>query len=68
MVLISPGGTVLASTTDAEGNYSFTVSPSGKPFRLVPSKDGFAFDPIDRSVVMSIEDRRVLDFVGKEQP
>jgi uncharacterized membrane protein YgcG/predicted Zn-dependent protease len=68
VVLISPGGTVLASTTDAEGNYSFTVSPSGKPFRLVPSKDGFAFDPIDRSVVMSIEDRRVMDFVGKEQP
>jgi len=68
VVLISPRGTVLASTTDADGNYSFTVSPSQKPFRLVPSKDGLAFDPIDKTVVMFTEDRKAIDFVGKEQP
>ena len=67
VVLISPRGSVMASTTDAEGNYSFTVSPSDKPFRLVPSKDGFVFDPIDKTVVITTEDR-TANFSGKEQP
>lgn len=68
IVLISPRGSVLASTTDSEGNYSFSVSPSEKPFRLVPSKDGFVFDPIDKTLVMLKEDRSAINFSGKEQP
>lgn len=67
IVLISPRGSVLASTTDTEGNYSFTVSPSEKPFRLVPSKDGFVFEPIDKTVVITTEDRAV-NFFGRSQP
>jgi tetratricopeptide (TPR) repeat protein len=33
VVLISPSGSVIASTTDNEGNYSFTVMPSQKTYR-----------------------------------
>lgn len=65
VVLISPRGSVLASTTDAEGNFSFTVSPSDKPFRVLPSKDGISFDPIDRTVVISTDDVKDVDFAGK---
>ena len=45
VVLISPQGTVLASTTDEQGNYSFTVaaSMSTRSFRIIPSKEGFTF-------------------------
>jgi uncharacterized membrane protein YgcG/tetratricopeptide (TPR) repeat protein len=68
IVLISPRGSVLASTTDAEGNYSFIVSPSEKPFRLVPSKDGLVFDPIDKMLVIFTQDRSAINFTGKEQP
>lgn len=68
VVLISPRGSVIAATTDSEGVYTFTVSPSEKPVRLVPSKDGFIFDPIDKTVLMKTEDRAAIDFVGKEQP
>src|SRR5829696_5043059 len=36
VVLISPSGTVLASTTDNNGNYSFTVAPSQHTYRVIP--------------------------------
>ena len=39
VVLISPRGTVLVATTDADGKYSFSISPSQRNYRLVPSKD-----------------------------
>ena len=39
VVLISPRGTVLATTTDTDGNYSFIVSPSSQSYRIIPSKD-----------------------------
>lgn len=64
VVLISPRGSVLASTTDSEGNYSFTVSPSEKPFRVLPSRDGFSFTPLDKILVMTAEDQKDVDFVG----
>ena len=41
VVLISPKGSVLAATTDAEGRYSFIVSRSRLSYRVIPSKDGF---------------------------
>ncbi len=64
VVLISPSGTVLASTTDRAGNYSFTVAPSQKTYRVIPSKDGFSFAPIDKIFVGLIEDQREIDFVA----
>ncbi|MFN2517339.1 MAG: carboxypeptidase regulatory-like domain-containing protein, partial [Pyrinomonadaceae bacterium] len=48
VVLISPQGTVLASTTDDQGNYSFTVAPSAHSYRIIPSRDGFTFEPGDK--------------------
>jgi hypothetical protein len=66
VVLISPSGTVLASTTDNKGNYSFTIAPSQKTYRLIPSKDGYTFAPIDRTLPGLFEDRREIDFVGSK--
>jgi outer membrane biosynthesis protein TonB len=67
VILISPRGTVLAATTDADGNYSFNVSPSQRNYRLVPSKEGYQFDPVDRAVVAFLEDLKEIVFVGRAQ-
>ena len=66
VVLISPSGSVLASTTDSEGNYSFTVAPSQKTYRVIPSKDGYSFTPLDKSFAALLEDQRDVDFVGSK--
>jgi tetratricopeptide (TPR) repeat protein/uncharacterized membrane protein YgcG len=72
VVLISPQGTVLASTTDQQGNYSFTVSSSSatRSHRVIPSKDGFAFEPVDRVLPIANDDVKELDFLGtpKDKP
>jgi hypothetical protein len=66
VVLISPQGTVLASTTDDQGNYSFTVAPSSltRSYRIIPSKDGLTFDPLDRVLPIVSDDVKEVDFVG----
>jgi uncharacterized membrane protein YgcG/predicted Zn-dependent protease len=66
VVIISPQGSVLASTTDAQGNFSFSVAPSvtTRSYRIIPSKDGLAFDPIDRVLPVSIDDFKDQDFVA----
>jgi tetratricopeptide (TPR) repeat protein len=68
VVLISPSGSVLASTTDNDGKYSFTVTPSQKTYRLIPSKDGYTFGPVDKAFVGLIDDQRGIDFVGTRTP
>jgi len=72
VVLISPQGTVLASTTDEQGNYSFTVASSSatRSHRVIPSKDGFAFEPVDRVLPIANDDVKELDFLGtpKDKP
>ncbi|HEV7745858.1 MAG TPA: TPM domain-containing protein [Pyrinomonadaceae bacterium] len=67
VVLISPQGTVLASTTDDQGNYSFTVgsSSSSRTYRIIPSKDGLTFDPVDKVLPILSEDVKEQDFVGR---
>jgi tetratricopeptide (TPR) repeat protein len=64
VILISPRGTVLVSTTDDQGNFSFNVSPSQRNYRLVPSKEGYQFDPVDRAIIAFSEDLKEIDFVG----
>lgn len=70
VVLISPQGTVLASTTDEQGNYSFTVAASTSPrgYRIIPSRDGFTFDPADKVLPVVSDDLKELDFVGSAVP
>lgn len=68
VVLISPRGTVLTSTTDVEGNYSFIVLPSPLSYRLIPSKDGLTFAPIDKVLTGFTEDKKDVDFVGTASP
>ncbi len=64
VVLISPQGTVLASTTNEEGIYSFKVAPSSSSYRLIPSKDGFLFEPVDKVLPGATEDLKDLNFVA----
>ncbi len=64
VVLISPKGSVLATTTDSEGNYSFIVAPSPQSYRLIPSKDGYTFAPIDRVLAGFTDDQKGVDFVA----
>ena len=64
VVLISPSGAVMASTTDNDGYYSFKVAPSQKTYRVIPSKDGYAFAPIDRTFTGLIDDQKEINFVG----
>jgi len=64
VVLISPSGAVIASTTDNDGNYSFNVAPTQKTYRLIPSKDGFTFAPIDKVFSGLMDDQKEIDFVG----
>jgi len=67
VVLISPQGTVLASTTDDQGKYSFTVAASAatRTYRIIPSKDGLTFEPVDRVLPIVSDDVKELDFVGQ---
>jgi tetratricopeptide (TPR) repeat protein len=64
VVLISPSGNVMASTTDNDGNYSFKVAPSQKTYRIIPSKEGYTFSPIDRALPGLYEDQKQIDFVA----
>jgi tetratricopeptide (TPR) repeat protein len=68
VVLISPPGVVLTSTTDAEGNYSFTVAPSDHGYRLIPSREGFVFEPVDRLLPGLSDDQKSMDFRGSSRP
>jgi tetratricopeptide (TPR) repeat protein/uncharacterized membrane protein YgcG len=73
VILISPQGTVLASTTDEKGNYSFTIapsSPSSSPhsYRIIPSRDGFTFEPVDKILAVVNDDVKDLDFVAMPTP
>ncbi len=68
VVLISPQGTVLAATTDDQGNYSFTVAASTRSYRIIPSKDGFAFQPADKVLAEVTADLKDLDFTGAPVP
>ncbi|MGH9967513.1 MAG: TPM domain-containing protein [Pyrinomonadaceae bacterium] len=64
VILISPRGTVLATTTDSEGNYSFIVAPSQKNYRIIPSKDEYNFEPLDKVLAAFNADQKDVDFVG----
>lgn len=68
LVLISPRGTVLSSSTDVEGNYSFIITPSQLGYRIIPSKEGFAFAPLDKVLTGITEDQKAVDFVGTAEP
>ena len=67
VVLISPSGSVIAATTDNEGSYTFTVAPSQKSYRVIPSKEGYAFTPIDRAFASLFDDQKQIDFTGTKQ-
>ena len=64
VVLISPSGSVLAATTNNDGNYSFTVAPSQKGYRLIPSKDGYSFTPVDKTLAALIDDQQDVNFTA----
>lgn len=68
IVMVSPTGMVLTATTDSEGNYELMVaSPSQKTYRLIPSKDGYSFTPVDKTFAGLLDDQRDIEFVGTKQ-
>jgi uncharacterized membrane protein YgcG/Flp pilus assembly protein TadD len=69
IVLISPTGMVLTATSDVDGNYSLMVAaPSPqKAYRVIPSKDGYTFAPVDKTFAGLIDDQRGIHFVGTKQ-
>ena len=66
VVLISPSGSVMAATTDNDGNYSFKVAPSEKTYRVIPSKEGYSFTPLDRALPGLFDDLKGIDFVASK--
>lgn len=68
VVLISSQGTVLTTTTDELGNYLFTVAPSEHGYRIIPSRDGFTFEPLDRLLPSVSGDLKELNFIGTPAP
>jgi tetratricopeptide (TPR) repeat protein len=66
VVLISPSGSVIAATTDNDGNYSFKVAPSEKTYRVIPSKEGYSFTPLDRALPGLFNDLKGIDFVASK--
>ena len=66
VVLISPLGSVITATSDNEGVYTFRVAPSQKTYRMIPSKEGYTFTPIDRTLPSLFEDLKDIDFVGSK--
>ena len=68
LMLVTPTGAVMTSTTDNDGNYTFTVaSPSQRTYRIIPSKDGYVFTPIDKTFAGLFDNRRDIDFIGNRQ-
>ncbi len=68
VILISSQGTVLTTTTDELGNYSFTVAPSDRGYRIIPSRDGFSFEPVDKLLPSVSGDLKELNFTGTPKP
>ncbi len=64
VVLISSQGTVLTTNTDDRGVYSFTVAPSDSGYRIIPSRNGFSFDPGDKVLTAVIGDVKDANFVA----
>jgi len=52
----------LNATTDANGNYSFTVN-SGWTGVITPTKSGYAFSPVSQSI-NNIASNQTLNFIG----
>ena len=68
LMLVTPTGNVMTSTTDNDGNYMFTVaSPSQRTYRIIPSKDGYVFTPIDKTFAGLFDNLRDIDFIGNKQ-
>lgn len=66
VVLISPLGSVITAMTDNDGVYTFRVAPSQKTYRMIPSKEGYTFAPIDRTLPSLFEDLKDIDFVASK--
>ncbi len=53
-----------STTTDSDGNYSFTGLPPGGSYLITPSLAGYAFDPISRSYSNVTANVTAANFTG----
>ncbi len=58
------GGQSTSTTTDANGNYSFSGVQATGNYTVTPSKSGFIFSPSSRTFTNLIADNLSADFVG----
>ncbi|MEP6718500.1 MAG: TPM domain-containing protein [bacterium] len=68
VVLISSQGTVLTATSNELGNYSFSVAPSDAGYRIIPSRNGFTFAPLDKLLPVISGDLKDVNFIGTSNP
>jgi hypothetical protein len=43
------------------------ATPSQKTYRIIPSKDGYSFAPVDKTFAGLFDDQRDIDFVATKQ-
>ncbi len=64
-VRITRGGSTVAATTNVNGEYTLSAAPNGTYF-VVPSRPGFTFVPISRTVNVRNADVLNVDFVANQ--
>ncbi|MBP7460601.1 MAG: carboxypeptidase regulatory-like domain-containing protein, partial [Candidatus Delongbacteria bacterium] len=61
------GGVTASTSTDIEGDYSFSGLPGGANYVVMPSKTGYGFTPSSRSYTPLAADQTHQDFSGSLQ-
>jgi Carboxypeptidase regulatory-like domain/Bacterial Ig domain/Lysyl oxidase len=61
------GPSIPTTTADANGHYAFAGLPAGD-YTVTPSKTGFTFDPVSKSVTISNADVTGVDFAVSPAP
>ena len=64
-VRVTRGGSTVAATTNVNGEYTLSAAPNGTYF-VVPSRPGFTFAPISRTVTVRNADVLNVDFVANQ--
>lgn len=66
-IYLTGGASVISTTTDAEGNYSFTALPS-RTYTVIPVLDDYTFDPLFTAVAVNGADRAGINFTATYNP
>lgn len=56
-----------STVTDVNGNYSFADLPAGGSYRVIPSLNGFVFNPVEVTL-HDLSSDQIINFTGKLKP